>query len=364
MWLEGRFYLEFLRLIRDPVFRGDDVPSGLRRPVLLIPGFLAGDWTLRTQFDWLKRVGYRPRLAGVAFNVSVNAVDNFWNIVSTNDSVTITASDVNATLPAATREFYVRAMRRLDEAGVEFLVGGAYAFERYTGIARHTKDFDIFVHPRDVERVLATLSASGCETELPFPHWLGKARCGEDFVDVIFSSGNGVAAVDDDWFKHSVEEEVFGRAVRLIPAEEMIWSKAFIMERERFDGGDVAHILRASAERIDWMRLVARFGDYWRVLMAHLVLFGFIYPGERHRIPPGILSELSARLQRELATPEPGERVCRGTILSRAQYIVDVERWGYGDPRLAPQGNMTEREAEIWTAGIADDGPADALEAA
>ena len=31
-----------------------------------------------------------------------------------------------------------------------FLVGGAYAFERYTGIARHTKDFDLFIHPRDV----------------------------------------------------------------------------------------------------------------------------------------------------------------------------------------------------------------------
>jgi len=98
--------------------------------------------------------------------------------------------------------------------------------------------------------------------------------------------------------------------------------------------------------------------------MAHLILFGFIYPGERHRIPPGVLSELSTRLHHELATPEAGERVCRGTILSRAQYLVDVERWGYADPRLAPQGNLTEREAEIWTAGIAADGPADALEAA
>lgn len=74
MWLEGRIYLEFLRLIRDPVFRGDGVPKGLRRPVLLIPGFLAGDWTLRTQHDWLRRVGYRPRLAGVALNVTYSEV--------------------------------------------------------------------------------------------------------------------------------------------------------------------------------------------------------------------------------------------------------------------------------------------------
>jgi len=267
-------------------------------------------------------------------------------------------------LPQETLDFYRRSMTTLDAAGVPFLVGGAYAFERYTGIARHTKDFDIFVHPRDVDRVLSSLAADGCETDVPFPHWLGKARCGENFVDVIFSSGNGVAAVDDDWFRHSVEARVFEHPVRLIPPEEMIWSKAFIMERERFDGADVTHILRASAERIDWPRLVARFGDYWRVLMTHLVMFGFIYPGERHRIPPGVLSELSTRLQRELGAPESDERVCRGTILSRAQYLVDVERWGYADPRLAPHGNMTEREAEIWTAGIADDGPPEALRAA
>jgi hypothetical protein len=31
---------------------------------------------------------------------------------------------------------------------------------------------------------------------------------------------------------------------------------------------------------------------------------------------------------------------------------------------LAPHGNMTERETEIWTAGIADDGPPEALRAA
>lgn len=74
MWLEGRVYLEFLRLIRDPVFRGDDVPPGLRRPVVLVPGFLAGDWTLRTAYDWLRRIGYRARMAGVALNVDYSEV--------------------------------------------------------------------------------------------------------------------------------------------------------------------------------------------------------------------------------------------------------------------------------------------------
>ena len=67
-------YIEWLRLIRDPVFRGVEVPPGLGRPVLLVPGFLAGDWTLRTPYDWLKRMGYRPRMAGVTFNVMYSEV--------------------------------------------------------------------------------------------------------------------------------------------------------------------------------------------------------------------------------------------------------------------------------------------------
>jgi hypothetical protein len=184
-------------------------------------------------------------------------------------------------LDPQTFAFYERALTTLNDAGVPYLVGGAYAFERYTGIARHTKDFDIFVRPDDLDRVFATLAGAGCDTEVTFPHWLGKARCGGDLVDIIFSSGNGVAAVDELWFRHAIDDTVLGIPVQLMPAEEMIWSKGFIMERERYDGADVAHILRARAHLLDWGRLLARFGRHWRVLFSHLVLFGFVYPTER-----------------------------------------------------------------------------------
>jgi hypothetical protein len=266
----------------------------------------------------------------------------------------VIASD--ACLDPAARDFYRRVMDTLHALGIPLLVGGAYALERYAGIARHTKDFDLFVHPRDVERALGLLAARGCSTETPFPHWLAKAWCGDHVVDLIFSSGNGVALVDDDWFRHAVPDRVLDVAVRLIPAEEMIWSKAFIMERERYDGGDVAHVLRARADSLDWPRLLRRFGEQWRVLLHHLILFGFIYPCERTRVPAAVVRELMGRLDRELTRPAP-ERVCHGTLISRAQYLVDVERWGYTDPRLAPQGNLTPQERARWTAGIAEDGP-------
>jgi hypothetical protein len=268
----------------------------------------------------------------------------------------MSASDVAAALDPIARAFYRRIMDDLDGHGIPFLVGGAYALERYTGIARHTKDFDLFVHPRDVERALDLLTAGDCRTELSFPHWLAKAWCGEDVVDLIYSSGNGIALVDDDWFRYAVEETVLDRPVRVIPAEEMIWSKSFIMERERYDGADVAHIVRACADTLDWPRLVRRFDSHWRVLLHHLVLFGFIYPSERARVPAAVMRELTSRLDAELTRPG-SERECQGTLLSRAQYLVDVVHWGYGDPRLVPQGNMTPEEMARWTAGIAEDGP-------
>jgi hypothetical protein len=257
--------------------------------------------------------------------------------------------DPNEILDAETREFYRRALTRLNESGVPYLVGGAYAFERYTGIARHTKDLDVFVREADVPRALDALVMDGCRGEIAFPHWLAKARCGENFVDIIFSSGNGVAPVDDGWFRNAISETVLCIPALLVPAEEMIWQKALIMERERFDGADVAHLLRARGDRLDWDRLLRRFDDHWPVLLSHLVLFEFIYPTERAKIPADVMDALLRRQAVARASAEQPEQLCNGTVLSRLQYVVDVEQWGYRDARVEPLGRMTADEAAIWT---------------
>jgi len=254
-------------------------------------------------------------------------------------------------------DFYRRVLGALQQAHVPVLVGGAYAFECYTGIRRRTKDFDLFIHPRDRDRTLAALQAAGFQAEVAFPHWLAKARQGDDFVDIIHSSGNGCAPVDDEWFAHAVDAIVLGVPVRLCPLEEMIWQKALIMERERYDGADVLHLLHAAGEQLDWERLLRRFGAHWRVLLSYLVLYGFVYPFDRNRIPPAcVLDELLARLQRERASAPPRRRVCQGTVLSRQQYLPDLEQWGYRDARAAPAGPLCADDIARWTAAIADDG--------
>ena len=60
---------ELSALLRDPVFRGRGVPHGDGRPVMLIPGFLSGDWSLRLLHSWLGRIGYSSHLSGIFFNV-------------------------------------------------------------------------------------------------------------------------------------------------------------------------------------------------------------------------------------------------------------------------------------------------------
>jgi hypothetical protein len=266
-----------------------------------------------------------------------------------------TTSDGEGGLNQEAVDFYRRSLIALDAAQVPFMVGGAYALARYTGIIRHTKDFDVFVRPDDAQHTLDVLAETGCETEMTFPHWLGKAYNGEYYIDVIFSAGNGVATVDDIWFEYAVNETLMELPVKLIPTEEMIRSKGFILERERCDIADVAHLLRANADKIDWGRLLHRFADNWRVLAAHLVLFGFIYPGERTRVPQWVMDAIVGRLKSEMQAPPATGKVCYGTLISRAQYLIDIEEWGYEDARLLPQNKMTERDVAHWTAAIEDE---------
>jgi hypothetical protein len=246
--------------------------------------------------------------------------------------------------------FYARVMELLGDAHVPFLIGGAACLQHHTGICRDTKDLDLFIHERDLERALSGLEAAGMRTEVAFPHWLAKAYCGEHFVDLIYNSGNGATPIDEGWFAHASHGTLLGQPVAFCPVEETIWSKSFVMERERFDGADVAHLLAARAKNLDWHRLVARYGRYWRILLVHLTLFQFIYPDLARNVPSAVMDDLMERVRRE-RRHSPRSRVCMGTLISREQYLVDLEG-GRRDGRLPPTGRMHPVDVAAWTAAI------------
>jgi pimeloyl-ACP methyl ester carboxylesterase len=66
---EVRWQAELARLLADPIYRGHGVTRGDGAPVLLVPGFLAGDGSLLVMRQWLDRMGYRPFSSGIVVNV-------------------------------------------------------------------------------------------------------------------------------------------------------------------------------------------------------------------------------------------------------------------------------------------------------
>ncbi len=251
--------------------------------------------------------------------------------------------------------FYRHALDILDESGIPYLLGGAFATGAYTGVLRDTKDLDCMVKQEDVGRMMELFASKGFRVEHTFPHWLAKVFHGDYFVDLIYGAGNGLCPVDDEWFVHARTTRVpmLDREVRICPPEEIMWQKAYIMERERFDGADVIHLIRGVGRKLDWERLFRRFGDDWRVIFSHVVMFGFVYPGERDKIPVEVMEQFARKLAEDAGKTVNDEHLCKGTFLSRAQYLPDLEHWDYKDARLASGlTQMTKADVQLWTDGI------------
>lgn len=73
IWRESRVPLEAAALLRDPIYQGRGVKSAGGQPVLLVPGFLAGDDSLGFMTTWLRRTGHQTRSAGIRANVDCSA---------------------------------------------------------------------------------------------------------------------------------------------------------------------------------------------------------------------------------------------------------------------------------------------------
>jgi hypothetical protein len=247
------------------------------------------------------------------------------------------------------------ALRVLQEGGFAPMVGGAYALRVHTGLWRDTKDLDLFLRKDRIDEALACLSSAGYRCELTDPLWIAKAYRGDSFIDLIFSSGNGIASVDEHWARRAARSTVLGREALIMPAEEMIWQKAFIQERERFDGGDIHHLLLFRGNQLDWRYLLDRFAPHWHVLFIHLIMFRFAFPGQRECIPSWVMKDLSARVAAdELERPAPGLRnLCRGSLVSRQQYLYELNERGFRDAReLEVPGWRGDSRWPITPAGL------------
>ena len=232
---------------------------------------------------------------------------------------------------AEAEAFYREAIAQLALTNIPFLLAGTYAVSAHTGISRVTKDLDIFCKAGDYTRILARFQELGYEVAIEDDRWLGKVFKGPNFFDVIFASSNGAMPVGDHWFENACQIEALGSRIWVVGATELVYSKAFIQLRHRYDGPDIAHVILKAHDQIDWHRLLEYMEVHWEVLLTHLLNFRWIYPTERDCVPAWLLDELLERLAKQRELPVPRMKVCRGRMLSRVDYEIDVKDWGFAD---------------------------------
>jgi hypothetical protein len=227
--------------------------------------------------------------------------------------------------------FYAEALAELKRSKVPFLLAGTFAVNAYTNLDRPTKDLDIFVKASDYPKVLAHFKERGYKTEVEDERWIAQVKKGKHSFDVIFNSTIAVTPVTDAWFKEAREAHVYRTKVLLLSPTELIWSKAFVQDRYKYDGADVAHVILAEGKNIEWKRLLSYMEQYWEVLLIHILNFRFIYPTERERVPKWLLDELLDRLEAQAKLPTARMKVCRGRLFSRSDYLKDITAWGFAD---------------------------------
>jgi Uncharacterised nucleotidyltransferase len=195
-------------------------------------------------------------------------------------------------------KIYRAAIDALRKERIEFLLGGGFARAGYTGHWRDTKDIDFYVRPRD--RELARLALTRARFFDYFEKhsydraWIYRSYKQNVIVDVIWAMANQRAQVDDAWFERAPQFTIRGERLRLVPPEELLWCKLYIIQRDRCDWTDIFNLVHEHGPRMDWAYLVRRAEDDVPLLHAMLTVYSWICPKETRQLPAWLSARLAA----------------------------------------------------------------------
>jgi hypothetical protein len=203
---------------------------------------------------------------------------------------------------------YREVLRRARDRGIPFALGGAFAVATYTGQWRNTKDLDLCVLPGDRESLIEVITMSGLADYFDQASydrsWIYRAYSGDTIVDVIWAMANHRAEVDEAWVARGPLLNLRGEICRVVPAEEMVWDKLYIFQRDRCDWPDVLNLIFAVGPSLDWKHLLGRVAADELLLKAALCIFRWICPGRARALPGWVWSRLSLPLPEPDAAPE------------------------------------------------------------
>lgn len=197
---------------------------------------------------------------------------------------------------------YSKAIEAIRSIGVPFMLGGGFALAAYTGRWRDTKDIDFYIRPADRDKVVLALAKAGFNDyfrQRPYDRrWIYRSIRSDVIVDIIWSMANQRAQVDKAWFKRAGALQLRGQELLVIPPEELMWCKLYILQRDHCDWTDVFNLLYAVGPQLDWPHLLWRLEEDRPLLKAALQVYGWLCPKCVLKLPRLLWRELRMPLPR------------------------------------------------------------------
>lgn len=198
---------------------------------------------------------------------------------------------------------FQEALTAFNEAGLPYVIGGAFAVYHYTGTWRNTNDMDVYVERIHVPSAVLILTESGFQDAgqqaAGDRTWIYHGTKHKILVDVIWGAPNGVMRVTEDIHKRGSEGTFLGIPTRFIPADDLVLAKIYTMNQHRCDWPDVIRIIRACHEQFDWRYVLDAMGENWPVLLSFIILFDWLYPNHADCIPMRVRQILIRRKSEE-----------------------------------------------------------------
>jgi hypothetical protein len=228
---------------------------------------------------------------------------------------------------------YRTAIHVLREAGVRSMLGGGFALATFTGRWRDTKDIDFYIHPEDRDAAVSALLRAGFADYFPLrPYdrkWIYRTTRSGVIVDIIWAMANQRARVDECWFRRAGSVQVRDEQVNVLPPEEFMWCKLYVMQRDHCDWPDVFNLVYAIGPRLDWDHLMDRLEEDLPLLKGFLSVYSWLCPRTAQKLP--------ARLWRRLEL-----KCAPGVSIQRRRDHIRLLDSRYWFAALGPAGRKLE----------------------
>lgn len=218
-------------------------------------------------------------------------------------------------LPPEQWSVYREVLFAMQQTGIPFAVGGGLAAMAYASQFRDSKDLDLYIEPESREQVIEILGGIGFTDlfeERPYDRkWIHRTHRSGTIVDAMWAMANQRSAVDRSWLLGPLIS-VDGLQIRLLRPEETLWSKLYVMQRDRCDWPDALNMLSVVGPFLDWKHLMARLEDDVSLLGALLCTYGWLCPDSARLLPAWVWKQL--QLTRP-ASVEAGDCLLRARLL-------------------------------------------------